>query len=372
MDNQPVWELGGWQGLDRLEGVKQADVCVVGLGGSGLSAVLELRRLGHRVVGVDAGSVARGAAGRNGGFMLAGTAAFYHDAKASLGAERARALYELTREGLTAELAAAGPTARRVGSLRIAADAAELADCDAQYAAMRDDGLPVERYMGPEGVGLLFPEDAVFNPLERCRRLARAASAAGAELFERSPVTDLSAGRVVTSNGAVECEAVVVAVDGRLTAVLPELAGEVRDVRLQMLATAPTDEIHLPRPVYRRYGFEYYQQDPNGRLALGGFRDAGGEEEWTTDDRPSGRVQALLEAFLREELGVSAPITHRWAASVSYTAGVLPVARRVRAGVWAVGAYNGTGNVIGALLGRAAARRATGLESSVWDAFGGN
>jgi glycine/D-amino acid oxidase-like deaminating enzyme len=49
---------------------------VIGLGGSGLAAVLEARSLGLSVIGIDAGMVAGGAAGRNGGFLLEGTASF--------------------------------------------------------------------------------------------------------------------------------------------------------------------------------------------------------------------------------------------------------------------------------------------------------
>jgi glycine/D-amino acid oxidase-like deaminating enzyme len=54
-------------------------------------------------------------------------------------------------------------------------------------------------------------------------------------------------------------------------------------------------------------------------------------------------------------------VTHRWAASVGYTDDGLPVLAEVRPGVWAAGGYGGTGNVVGALCGRAAARRALGL-----------
>ena len=35
----PVWDDGSWEALPRLEGDVTADVCVVGLGGSGLTAV---------------------------------------------------------------------------------------------------------------------------------------------------------------------------------------------------------------------------------------------------------------------------------------------------------------------------------------------
>ena len=56
------------------------------------------------------------------------------------------------------------------------------------------------------------------------------------------------------------------------------------------------------------------------------------------------------------KLGVHAPITHRWGASVSYTADELPIVREVHPGVWAIGGYSGTGNVVGSLLGRGVAQ----------------
>lgn len=358
--NTPVWDDEPWTGLPALEGELEADVCVVGLGGSGLACVGELLALGKRVVGVDAGMVAGGAAGRNGGFLLAGTYAFYHDAVEAYGRERARRIYRLTLEELERMAAETPEAVRRTGSLRVAASAEEEEDCRRQLEAMRADGLPVEPYAGPEGRGLLIPTDGAFHPLRRCRTLARRAREAGALLFERSPALSVSGTEVVGERGRVRCEAVVVAVDGRLEALLPELSGRVRTVRLQMLATAPTDEVRIPRPVYARRGYEYWQQLPDGRIALGGFRDRGGEAEWTHSAEPTPGVQALLEAFLREEIGVRAPVTHRWAASVAFSADGLPVLEEVRPGVWAAGAYSGTGNVLGALCGRAAVRLAAG------------
>jgi glycine/D-amino acid oxidase-like deaminating enzyme len=175
-------------------------------------------------------------------------------------------------------------------------------------------------------------------------------------------VTGIAPGRVTTAAGRVDCDAVVVAVDGRLDLLLPELSGTVRTVRLQMLGTAPTTEVHVPRPVYLRGGYEYWQQTPDGRLALGGFRDVGGADEETTDARPSQPVQAALESLLRGRLGVRAAVTHRWAASVGYTRDGLPFCGQVRDRVWAAGGYSGTGNVVGAVCGRAMAARALGQD----------
>jgi glycine/D-amino acid oxidase-like deaminating enzyme len=70
-------------------------------------------------------------------------------------------------------------------------------------------------------------------------------------------------------------------------------------------------------------------------------------------------VQEALERCLRERVGTRAPITHRWAAPVSYSRDGMPVVDEVRPRVWAAGAYSGTGNVVGALCGRAVAELVT-------------
>ena len=370
--NVPVWDDGAWPGLPALEGEATADVCVVGLGGSGLAAVGELLRLGKRVVGVDGRTVAGGAAGRNGGFLLAGTADFYHDSVAALGRERARAVHRLTAEQIQRMARETPDAVRLVGSLRIAASPDEEEDCRRQLDAMRADALPVEAYEGPEGRGLYFATDGAFDPMRRCRALARQALAQGARLFERSPAVEIGPGAVRTPRGRVTCDAVIVAVDGKLEQLVPELAGRVRTARLQMLATAPTLEVWFPRPVYVRYGFDYWQQlpPPDNRIALGGFRDLAMDEEWTDSTEPTERIQAAMERCLRERVGVSAPITHRWAASVSYTETGLPVLDEVRPRVWALGGYSGTGNVIGALCGRAAAELAVSGRSEIGAVLG--
>lgn len=381
----PIWDSTPWTPLPPLRGELRSDACVIGLGGSGLAAVHELLAMGKSVVGLDAGSIGGGAAGRNGGFLLAGIADFHHDAAANLGRERATTLHRLTRSEIDRMELETPALIRRTGSLRIAHDDEELRDCQAQFEAMQLDGLPVERYQGPEGRGLLFPDDGVFQPLERCRELARRVASrrsqdlspmtrglprATCDLFEDSRATSIHGDRVETPDGVVRCERVIVAVDGKLELVLPELAGRVRTARLQMLGTGPAPEVTFPRPVYYRYGFEYWQQLPDGSIALGGFRDAVGDAAWTASTDTTPEVQGLLDRFLSDTLGVRTPVTHRWAASVGYTDTGLPILDEVRPGVWAVGGYCGTGNVVGAICARTAARAAFGDRTVGLDAFG--
>lgn len=363
MVNTPLWDDQAWAPLPRLEGVVRADVGVVGLGGSGLAALEELRALGINAVGLDARAVGAGAAGRNGGFVLAGLAKFYHETVRQFGCELAAGIYRATAEEIQRQAREFPGIIRLEGSLRLAADAAELEDCRAHLVALQADGFAAEWYRGPEGEGILLPTDGSMQPLARVRTQALRLRKAGALLYESSPVRRLLPGQIVTDAGVVHCDTVIVAVDGRLERIFPELAPRVRTARLQMLGTAPAPEVSFSRPVYWRHGYEYWQQLPDRSIALGGFRDHALETEWTQDAEPTDYIQQLLEWFLRERLKVRAPVKHRWAASVAYTDDGLPVLEEVRPKTWAVGGYSGTGNIVGALCARAAARRTCGADS---------
>ena len=89
----------------------------------------------------------------------------------------------------------------------------------------------------------------------------------------------------------------------------------------------------------------------HGCIAIGGGRDLALEQEATDVVEPTKLMRDYLESKLAD-IGVTAPVEHHWAAIVSYTDSGLPIVKEVQPGVWAVGAYCGTGNVVGALLAR--------------------
>jgi glycine/D-amino acid oxidase-like deaminating enzyme len=267
-------------------------------------------------------------------------------------ASRAVACYRATVAELERIYEESPEAATRVGSHRIAASDAEKGDCEAQYSAMVANGLPVERYEGPEGSGLCFANDGKLQPFARCTALAERAIAGGARLFENSPMRSFAPGRLLAGAGSVACRSVLVCVDGSLERVVPALAGAVRSSRLQMLATAPLSERIASRPVYQRYGLDYWQQLASGEIVLGGCRDTGEDDEWTTEAAVSEAVQRGLDQLLHSGLGIHAPVTHRWAGIVGYTPSGLPVVREVAPEMFVAGGYSGTGNVVGALAAK--------------------
>jgi gamma-glutamylputrescine oxidase len=374
--SSPVWALSAPEPPDvpPLRDPTAADVVVVGMGAAGLTAARRLAGSGLDVLALDAEGPGAGASGRNGGFLLAGLAEAHHEVVARLGRERAAALYRLTADALAATAEEHSDAVRRVGSLRVSRSPEEDADCAAQLTAMRADGLAVEEYDGPEGRGLLFPDDAAFQPLARARQLAAAASAAGARL-RTARVSGVAPGRISTGVGTVEARrGVLVAVDGGLERLLPDLVGSVRSARLQMLATAPADDVAVARPVYARYGLDYWQQLPDGRVALGGGRDVGGDDEWVEGPGPapvSAPVQEHLERLLREDIGTSAAVEHRWTGIVAFTPDALPVVAETAPGLHAVGGYSGTGNLVGPLCAGATADRLLGRTNAFADLLRG-
>jgi glycine/D-amino acid oxidase-like deaminating enzyme len=313
------------------------------------------------VVGVDAGHVGGAAAGRNGGLLRAGTSLFYHEASARYGVDRAARMYSATvveRERLLSRFPS---IARRIGYLRLAHDGEDERDCRAHLGALRAANFPAQWSDGPLGRGMLVTEDAVIDPLARCRLEAELVSSAGARLFERSPAVNLTTGAVETPDGAIRCRLTIVAVDGALASILPELEGRVWPTRLQMIASSPHPTGRLPHAISTRWGWDYVQQLPDGTIAFGGCRDVGGPAERTSDASVSEPVQVALERRFTEVIGAPPTVTHRWAATAGYTVDGLPVLGQLRPGVWATGGYSGTGNLFGAACGRAVARLALGM-----------
>lgn len=357
MREVPLWLDEPYEPRPALDGDLTCEVCVIGAGVGGLATAWHLAERGVRdVVVLDRGVVAGGASGRNGGFFIAGAAPLYDGARRLWGRDRARAIYAATLATQleilgVAEAIGARDAFRLVGMLRV--DAPEAVR--AHHAALLEDGFAgelVEQLPGAlEGLGLLTPHDGAVHPARWLRALARALEGRGVRIFEGTAVGGPpGAGVARAAGGAVRAAAIVVAADAGVGALVPG-AAHVRPRRLHMLATAPAPPA-LPCPVYVRDGHEYAQQLPGGEVALGGFSDLDGPASWTDREESSAAVQDRLGAYLRDDLLVDAPVTHRWVGVVGYADDPLPTAGAAGEGLFALGGYNGTGHVQGFLAAR--------------------
>jgi gamma-glutamylputrescine oxidase len=332
---------------------------VVGGGVTGCSCALTLARKGVRVRLHEAREIAGGASGRNGGFALRGAAMPYDVACGELGRERAGRFMALTERSLDRMAELAGDALRRVGSLRLAVDDAERDALRSEEEALRADGFAVE-WVGElepplDGLyrgAILHPHDGALAPARWVRRLAAHAAEAGAEIREHDEV------RV----DDLDADVVVVAADGFTSRLLPGLRELVRPTRGQVLATEPLPELRYARPHYARGGYDYWHQLPDGRLVIGGHRDAAFAQEETDVEEVTAVVQSRIEELAERLVGFRPHVVSRWAGIWGTTPDLVPLAGRTpgREDVWIAGGYSGHGNVPGFACGDLVARAILG------------
>ena len=360
----PYWLDDEVADLPRAASGGRVDAVVVGGGVTGCAAALRLAEGGVRVRLHEARRIASGASGRNGGFALRGGAMPFDVACAELGAERAGALWALSERYVDRLEALAGDAFRRTGSLRLAVDDRERDELRAEHDALLGAGFAAEwvDQLAPPLAGrfagaLLHPRDGALQPARWVRRLAGLAAAAGVDVREQSAVASLD---------DVTADIVVLATDGYTRGLLPALDAAVRPTRGQVVATAPFPRRVFDRPHYARRGYDYWQQTPEGRLIVGGWRDTELEGEYTAEEATTPAIQARIESFITGLLGELPPVTHRWAGIFGSTPDRLPVAGPVagRPGVWVACGYSGHGNVLGLACGELVADAILGRHRS--------
>ena len=371
-DDVPYWLDEPYEPRGGLADDMDTEACVIGAGVAGLACARRLAAHGIEAIVLERETVASGASGRNGGFLIAGLAPFHNDAIDLWGREYAARVYARTLAvqeemyALAAELGV-GDAVRRVGSLRVSASEEEADHVRRHAAALREDGFPaqlLERDELPPALrrsarnACLTGHDGSLHPARWIRALAADAERAGVRIHEhsavRAPVSAPGEGPVVAAGGSVRARHAIVAADGALPVLVPSYDGRVRARRLHMVATAPVPERLVDELVYARWGYEYFQQRPDGRILAGGFGDLDGEASYTDSGDADPRIWERIERYLRDDVGVDAAITHRWTGTVGYSEDRRPFVGAVpgRPGLWVAGGYSGTGNVPGFLAGQ--------------------
>ncbi|MBT8411914.1 MAG: FAD-binding oxidoreductase, partial [Octadecabacter sp.] len=277
-----------------LAGDLRADVAILGAGYTGLWAALRLARAGRRVVVLDAHRVGFGASGRNGGQVHSGFNASMRNLEQTLGPTRAHAMWDLS-ERAKAEVQAfcatdAPEAAFRPGVADGVYSAKGYAELQAEVAHLRDtygataecldestfrDLVKSPLYRG----GVLDRSAGHLDPMAYATALARAAEAAGADIFELSEVTDIIDGptpALVTAGGRVTADHLVIAGNGYLPNIAPKVNARVMPINSFIAATAPlpdrwqgvlAEDIAVADS---RFVVNYYRFTPDRRFLFGG------------------------------------------------------------------------------------------------------
>lgn len=367
-----------------LQGRKEARVAIVGGGFAGLNAALGLAERGVRdVVVVEREQIGFGASGRNGGFVFGGYSLGEEALRQQLGAERAKAIFDLT-------ISAVQRIRERVTRYAIPCDMVDrgviwanwfrdprvlrkrqqlLADhYGVHWEWMAEQELRAlvrsERYHD----GLYERNALHLHPLNYAIGLAAAAAEQGVCIHEDSDVWSLRRQNnrwvVSTAAGEVEAEHVVLACGGYLAGLRPQIDRAVLPIATYVMVTEPLgnrldDLLKTRAAVYdTRFAFDYYRPLPDQRLLWGG--------RISVRNRSPSSVQRVLK---RDMLRVfpslkDVRIDYAWSGLMSYARHQMPQIGTSDDGLWWSQAFGGHGLAptcaAGELLAAAIAEGGTG------------
>ncbi|AEN73400.1 FAD dependent oxidoreductase [Rhodothermus marinus SG0.5JP17-172] len=368
---------------------RAADIAIVGGGVIGCATAFWLHRLRPqlRLILLEAGALADGASGRNAGFILPGASADFLKDCNRYGEERARRLWQFTRENRALLVRELDPTAfdwEDGGALIVAGSAEEEKRLQEAVSWLRSDGAPaiflsaaeINRRLQARGYrgGLYLPEGGCLDPVALVRYLAARSEAL---VLTHHPVLALEpcgeGVRLETPYGSVRAGQVLLALNAYLPRLLPETAAYVRPVRAQMLATEPAGRRWVPCPVYSHEGFFYLRQLADGTLLLGGARHLHLEEEVGYEDATTEALQTDLERYLHAYFPQTEGlrVRCRWSGTMGFSPDGLPVVDQVpglAGSYWAAG-FTGHGMGYGFRMGRLLAELLLGRRSEGYDLF---
>ncbi|WP_037587499.1 NAD(P)/FAD-dependent oxidoreductase [Stenoxybacter acetivorans] len=286
----------------------EVETCVIGGGLAGLSAALPLAQAGKSVAVIEGIRMGFGGSGRNGGQVINGWAADMNVIAKAIGFQAAKALWNMSVEAVAL-------LDERVRTLNIDCDwqrgYAHAAVSERHLAGLRTWQQEAQRDYGYDGyqewdkaklqtqlaseryVGALYDEDSGhIHPLNYTLGLARSAAAAGAQLFEQTPMIDIlphkGGYRIHTPNAYIDAQNAVIAVNaftGSLkSALLRPLAAKILPVGTYIIATESLGEraaeliCNNMAVCDTRFVLDYYRLSADNRLLFGGKVNYSGRE----------------------------------------------------------------------------------------------
>lgn len=286
-------QIGPIEARASLVASRDADVCIVGAGLTGLWSAYELRRAAPEleVVVLEARYAGFGASGRNGGWVLgelAGPRRRWQARGGSAGAEAMGAAIRgaVTEVGEVVSRERIDCDFHRGGTLALACNEAQLRrlrdeqrrSIGAEDSVLLDAAALARRVTVAGARGALFSAHcARVQPARLVRGLADAVERAGAQIYEHTPVRRIERGVAVTSQGRVRAPMIMLATEG-YTAQLPGLRRSLLPMNSSMILTEPLaadtwsqigwDGAETLRDAAHR--FVYLQRTADGRIAIGG------------------------------------------------------------------------------------------------------
>ncbi|MBR0556948.1 FAD-binding oxidoreductase [Ciceribacter sp. L1K23] len=354
-----------------LDGSKQVSVAIIGGGFTGLQAAYGLAKAGVSVVVIEGCRIGDGASGRNGGQLGTGQRWYPDELEDDLGFERSKALFDLAEHAKKHLLDFSAEHGIDMDFLPGQLNVSHKAGYEKEYRASVEAittryGYQHMTFMDREETaervgsrrfhfGTRDTGTGHIHPLKLVVGLAKAARAAGAEIFEMTKAKSIrqSGGKTMieTATGTITADRVLIATNAYIENLEPVMAAHVMPIRSFIAATEPLDKFPSVIPgsealADSRFVVRYWRKTRDGRLLFGG-------REAYTSDTPrdiSEHIRRQITEIYPELKDIT--ISHGWGGSVGITLPRKPFAREVMPGVTAIGGYSGHGVMLSNYCGK--------------------
>jgi len=351
------------------------DVCVVGAGLAGLSAALDLARMGASVAVIESRQLGWGASGHHLGTVMPGFGVPIDELIGRIGLDGTRELWALSKQGADHVRDTAGRLAsetsliqatgalevsnvdigdRLIGRLQLLSE--ELAtDVEGWQVDRVRDTLKSRRYFHAIHYPGAFQVDAP-RYLEGLATLARQA---GVRIFEETPVLSIEASgirkRIFTASARVRAAHIVLAGNVHLGAPSPRLTGTLLPVWRYAALTEPLGErlaeaVTFQGAVMDSNGIDHFRIVDGDRLLW-----SSPEATWPADPRRfSGAIRRRIRAVFPalDKIGIAG--IHGGA--IGQTVHGMPQIGELRPGLWVASGFGRQGLNTTALAGQLIAR----------------
>ncbi len=362
----------GQRTRSQLNGAREADVCIIGAGYTGLSCALHLAKAGMKVVVLEAETAGFGASGRNGGQVITGQRVDQDELERRYGEAHARALWNLALEARSLVRALIAANAidcdERPGHFTAAVRESHARDLESYVDFLRARyNYSTARHVPPAQVaeivachnykgGMFDTASFHLHPLNYALGLARAADEAGVEILERSPALRIEHGVKATieaPSGSICAKFVVYACNAYLGGLNRDLARTIMPISNYIATTEPLGDARAKALIPSgaaiadtKFVLDYYRLTADGRLLFGGGESYGGHDLENVADI----VRPNIERVFPQLKGVA--IDHAWGGRLAITMPRLPHLGRLQPNAYFAQGYSGQGVAIATLAGK--------------------
>ncbi|WP_020591510.1 NAD(P)/FAD-dependent oxidoreductase [Kiloniella laminariae] len=384
-----------------LEHDLTADFVVVGAGFAGLSAARRLSQLnpGARIVVLEAGALAEGAAGRNSGFMIDLPHDLASDDYAGQGEQADREIIALNRKAIdfareaVAEYGINPAFFDPVGKVNGAASPAGVAHNAAYARHLTRLGEPLEMLSAADMAdmtgsrhylsGLYTPGTVMLQPAGYIQALAQGLRQR-LDIYENSPVTSFARSgpdwKLTCPRGSVTTPKIILSVNGHLES-FGFLPGRLMHIFLFAAMTPDLDTAVL-KTLGGRSRWGITPADPMGTTLRRIDSAQGGNRIITRscaifapDMQTSPGELATAQKVLHKKFAARFPrlsgmkMDYSWAGHLCLSKNAVSVMRELEENVFSACVQNGLGTTRGTLTGIGAAELASGQNSDITRAF---